>query len=32
MRWPMVFTMRQPPNMVPKPMARKQLTTTQLGR
>ena len=32
MRWPMVFTMRQPPNMVPMPIARKQLITTQVGR
>ena len=30
--WPIVFTMRQPPNIVPMPMARKQLITTQVGR
>ncbi len=32
MRWPIVFTMRQPPNSVPKPIARKQVITTQMGR
>ena len=32
MRWPMVLTMRQPPNIVPTPIARKQLITTHVGR
>ena len=29
--WPIVFTMRQPPNRVPRPMAAWQRSTTQNG-
>ena len=32
MRWPIVLTMRQPPNIVPIPIARKQLMTTHAGK
>src|SRR6185295_4197415 len=32
MRCPIVFTIRQPPNIVPMPIARKQLNTTHVGR
>src|SRR4051812_12503500 len=31
MRWPMVLTMRQPPNMVPSPIVTYQAITTQAG-
>jgi hypothetical protein len=29
--WPMVLTMRQPPNIVPRPIARSSETITQIG-